>query len=145
MLLYAVWMTYSERRFIMHKCKWCPEPRHLKDSSELLPAFDKAIIPDSKITGYVLNKNHPVGKNKAIAFVKYLGYTVEDKDQLVSDLRVGIGRYKCAIRAKTKYGQPYKVTMVIKGINGKYARVKTGWIINNGTAIPRLITAYVDE
>ena len=115
------------------------------DNTELLPNREYVDIPDAKISGYVLNKTHPVGKNKAIAFEKYLGYNVNNKDELLHEVYEGIKRYKCFKRAETKYGQPYEVTMVIKGANGKYARVKTGWIIDNGTNVPRLTTMYVDE
>ncbi len=35
--------------------------------------------------------------------------------------------------------------MRLLGPNGKSAKVKTGWIINNGENHPRLVTAFVDK
>ena len=46
---------------------------------------------------------------------------------------------------RQKYGQPFEVTMRLLGPNGKSAKVKTGWIINNGENHPRLVTAFVDK
>ncbi|WP_416318288.1 DUF6883 domain-containing protein [Thermoanaerobacterium saccharolyticum] len=38
----------------------------------------------------------------------------------------------------------YEVTMMITEINGKTAKIKTGWIIDKGSDIPRLTTIYAD-
>lgn len=111
----------------------------------LLPNFKNAEIPDSKIVGYALNKNHPVGKNKAIAFEKYLGYNVDNKDDLVKEIQKGLKLYSAKERKETQYGKPFEVRMKIKGANGKRARVKTGWIIDNSNNTPRLTSVYVDE
>lgn len=116
-----------------------------KEISELLPNFKQAVIPESKVSGYALNFEHESGKNKAIAFEKALGYTINNKDALLEEVRLGLRKYKASARAKTKYGQPYEVAMIIKGANGRYAKVKTGWIIDNGTVFPRLTTIYVDN
>lgn len=115
------------------------------DNSELIPNLEYADIPDAKISGYALNKTHPIGKNKAIAFEKYLGYNVSNKEELLQEVYEGLKRYKCSKRAVTQYGQPYEVAMVVKGANGKYAKVKTGWIVDKDSNIPRLTTIYVDE
>ena len=111
----------------------------------LLPNRKNAIITDEKVTEYALNKNHPVGKNKAIAFEKYLGYTVDNKDLLIKEIRSGLNKYICKEREPTKFGKPFEVSMHINGANGKTAKVKTGWIIDKDGDTPRLTTIYVDE
>lgn len=116
-----------------------------KNESELLPDYKQAQIPDSKIVGYALNRNHPVGVNKAIAFEKHLGYNLSNSDKLIDEIRKGLARYKASARAQTKYGQPYEVSMVLKGANGQYAKVKSGWIVDEGSNFPRMTTVYVDE
>ncbi len=115
-----------------------------KDVSELLPKYDLANIPDAKISGYALNMEHPVGKHKAIAFQNVLGYTVDNQEDLIRQIRYGLSRYRASERATTKYGQPFEVKMLILGANGRYAPVKTGWQIDNGSDIPKLTTIYVD-
>lgn len=122
------------------------DKEHLaNDVSELLPNLKNADIPDAKITGYALNKNHPKGKDKAIAFEKSLGYNISNKDELLREVLEGLEKYKCSKRAETQYGVPYEVAMIIKGANGKFAKVKTGWIIDHGAEVPRLTTIYVDD
>lgn len=116
-----------------------------KDKTELLPAYERAVIDDNKLTGYALNKKHPSGKHKAVAFEKYLGYTIDNKEELVEQVRQNLSRYKCSTREATQYGQPFEVPMIVKGANGRYARVKTGWIIDKGSTAPRLTSIYVDE
>lgn len=116
-----------------------------KSIEELLPNHSKAIIPNEKIEGYALNKDHPKGGPKAIAFEKFLGYNVSNKEQLVAEIRRGISKYKSNPRKATKYGIPYSSTMRMKGANGRYARVKVGWQIDIGSTLPKLTSVYVDE
>ena len=116
-----------------------------QSEEELLPNYKEAKIADEKLTMYSLNKEHPVGKHKAIAFENYLGYTIDNKDQLISRVLQGLRRYKASERTITKYGKPFEVYMMLKGANGKYAKVKSGWIIDVGETKPRLTSIYVDE
>lgn len=116
-----------------------------KDINELLPSHKSVVVDENKITGYALNKDHPIGRNKAIAFERKLGYTVDNKDDLIREVKKNLSKYKCTRRSETQYGQPYEVSMLIKGANGKYAEVKTGWIIDKGSPNPRLVTIYIDE
>lgn len=121
------------------------DKEHLaKNEAELLPQFLSAQISDDKLTGYILNSKHPVGKHKALAFDKRLGYTDNNWKLLKDQFQDGISRYKCSMRKETEYGQPFEVAMIIKGANDKYAKVKTGWIIEKNNP-PRMTTAYVDE
>lgn len=112
---------------------------------QLLPNAKNAVIHELKLTGYVLYKNHPSGRNKAVAFEKYLGYTVDNKNLLIHQVHEGLKYNTAKARAPTQYGQPYEVRMKIIGANGKYARIKTGWIIDKGSNIPRLTSIYVVE
>ncbi len=108
-----------------------------------LPDYINAIIPEAKISGYALNKEHPTGKNKAIVFDSVLGYNIGNKDLLLKQVNEGLKKYQAKARPETKYGQPYEVSMMIKGVNGRYAKVKTGWIIDNGSKTPRLTSIRV--
>ena len=116
-----------------------------KNRDELLPNYQTAKIPDEKIAGYALNKEHPVGKFKAIGFEKALGYTVDNKDLLLLQVYRGLEKYRAVERTQTQYGRPFEVSMMVLGVNGRYAKVKTAWIIDNGAEEPRLVSIYVDE
>lgn len=110
-----------------------------------LPNYKKAVVSDEKLTDYALNKNHPVGKDKAIAFEKYLGYNIANKDLLIEEIRNGIKSNVAIERKHNGYGKPFSVRMKMKGANGKYAWVKSGWIFDEGSDFPRLTSVYVDE
>ena len=112
---------------------------------DLLPNYKNAIIPDAKITGYALNFDHPIGKHKAVAFEKYLGYNINNAEMLLYQIREGLKLNPSKRRKETKYGVPFEVRMKILGANGKFAYIKTGWIIDNGSNAPRLTSVYVDE
>lgn len=115
------------------------------NENELLPNYDNAEIPDSKISEYALNKNHPTGKDKAIAFADSLGYNIDNKDALIKEVRKGLGTFKGIQKNTTQYGSKYEVVMIVKGANGKKAKVKTGWIIETDRTVPRLTTIFVDK
>ena len=110
-----------------------------------LPNYKNAVIPDKKLTDYALNKNHPIGKNKAIAFEKYLGYNIDNREMLLAEVQNGLKNNIASKRTETAYGTPFEVRMLIKGANGKKAHIKTAWIIDNGSNKPRLTSIYVDE
>ena len=42
-----------------------------------------------------------------------------------------------------QYGQRYTVDMMIRGLKGISAMVRTGWIIKPGESIPNLVTIFV--
>ncbi len=121
------------------------EQHLVKDSAELLPKHDQAVIADSKLSGYALNMEHPVGKNKAIVFEKVLGYNINNKDILIERVRIGLAKYRAKARKPTQYGRPFEVVMLVEGVNGRFAPVKTAWQIDAGTDFPRLVSIYVDE
>lgn len=120
------------------------EEEHLAQSAEeLLPNYEQAVIPSSKLSGYALDMNHPRGRAKAIAFRDVLGYTADNEDDFIAALRQGLKLWKASPRSPTKYGQPFEVRMLITGPNGNRATVKTGWQIDEGKEFPRLISAYI--
>ena len=115
-------------------------------ADQLLPNYTKAQIPPGKLIGYALNMNHTTGgHDKAVAFERALGYTASNAAQLEHAVLRELSRWKAVARTPTKYGQPFQVSMLLKGPNGKYAKVKTGWLIDDGADFPRLTTIYVDN
>jgi hypothetical protein len=106
-----------------------------------LPNYEKAFIEPAKIRDYILSPIHPIGRFKAVLF-QGMGYTQENWERLIDDIRL----YHLALDAepieKSKYGQKYAISGLIKGPNGKIAMFKSIWIILEGKDIPRFITIY---
>jgi hypothetical protein len=104
---------------------------------------DKANIPIEKLVNYALSPNSIDGKNKAKVFESVLGFTQKNAELLKQQILQNLSKYKAETGSLDKYGQRYAVDMLIKGPNGKTATVRTGWIIDQGSDIPRLTTVFV--
>jgi filamentous hemagglutinin len=108
-----------------------------------VPNAENAFIDPTKIVGYALNPSHPVGSNKAVVFDSALGYNQSNADQLMAKIQQGIRTTPAVLGDSTKYGQLFIVDMPITGPNGNTAVVRTGWILEKDSTVPRLTTAYV--
>lgn len=108
----------------------------------LLPYANKAIIKEEKITDYVLNFDHFEGKNKARVFSSVLGLKKENADYLINAIRVAILTNDAVRQSESAFGIKYSVEFDLL-FEKKIARVRTGWLIENGNDVPRLITCFI--
>lgn len=106
-----------------------------------LPNSNKAIVPDSKIFNYALDKEKSKGKSEV--FKSTLGFDKTNGKELIKQVKNKINDYPAKIGTKDVYGQRYVVEIPIKGVNGNTKIVKTAWIIKPNGKIPTLITIYV--
>lgn len=101
-------------------------------------------IPEKKLTGYALNREHPGdGKDKAIAFELALGYDQSNYKDLMDQVYSKLDDCPAVYKKTDKYGDRYQVIMNITGPNGKNAKVLSGWLLQDGKA--RLTTIHVDK
>ena len=112
---------------------------------ERVPNSITAATPQQKLQGYLLNSNHPRGKDKARVFNSVLGYHYENWDKLSDKFFDGLQTSVVASVEKTRYGIKYKVPMRIVGERGKSMVVNTVWQLDNGSTITRLVTATFDK
>ena len=115
-----------------------------QNEGSLLPNFEKAVIPEEKIFGYALNREHPFGRDKATAFERALGYTLENGHLLIANIRNHLP-VAPVLERKGRFGRQFSFVMEITGVNGKTAKVKVCWQIDDGADFPRLTSVYVDE
>jgi hypothetical protein len=108
-----------------------------------LPRTDEAVIPLEKILNYALSFSND--KNKAIAFEKALGYNVNNADMLISNVKNNLKQYPAKAKGNKGFGERYEVVLYLTGVNGKQAKVITGWIDDASTGEMRLTTIYVDK
>ena len=115
------------------------------DKEGRLPNFEKAVIREKKITGYCLNKKHPGrGKDKAIVFDQVLGYNLSNYQELITAIRDNLPNNVAVVTGQDEYGVRYAVRFIHTGPSGRMATIKTGWIVDKGSNIPRMVTAYID-
>lgn len=100
-----------------------------------------ATISTRKFTEYSLNPEKQ--PDKARAFKDALGYDLSNYQQLEKQIRDTFDREKLKEKEKIKYGTKYEQKMMLKGPNGKTAKVLTGWIDDNKDF--HLTSVYIDE
>ena len=109
----------------------------------ILPEYKNAEIGLQKFTEYALNPLKD--ENKAKAFESALGYTADNATELISNIRENIKNFSATEKNDNGYGKRYEIIMTLTGRNGKKANVKTAWIIDKNTKVPRLTSAYVTK
>ena len=87
-----------------------------------------AVISDPKIKEYLLVWQPKDDKSK---FLSQVGYTLNNWQQLKSDLRVQILPLKATPTQQTRYGQKYKIIGNLIGPNNLILSVKTIWMVTN--------------
>lgn len=102
----------------------------------------RAQIDVRKFTEYALNPMSADGQHKARVFQSALGYTRENYQGLVEQIRTGILSNPAIKGTLDGYGARYTVDVLVTGPRGQ-AIVRTGWIVDPGADIPRLTTAFV--
>lgn len=113
------------------------------DIINVLPEFENATISLQKFTEYALNPLKD--ENKAKAFKEALGYTLENVDELIDNIKANINKFNAVEKPDNGYGKRYEILMTLVGANGKHANVKTAWIIDKDSGRPRLTSAYVTK
>ena len=130
----------NQKKYRKKKEEW-------KKSSESdtikLPRYQEAVIPRAKFTEYALNPSKDT--NKAEAFRKALGYTLENVDNLIEQINAKLPECNAVEKGDRGWGMTYEVVMNITGPNGKNAKVLTAWIDDKNNGEMRLTTIHVDK
>lgn len=117
-------------------------PLNKQELSKLFTS-ENVIIPEDKILGYSLNKEHPSGGDKAVVFDKVLGYNENNYQELIQSIKSAVDKFPAKSKGQNPYGQLYEVVMDITGPTGRMAPVTTGWILETDSLSPRLTSAYI--
>jgi hypothetical protein len=106
-----------------------------------LPFIDSLRVDQSKITGYLLND--ATGRGKAAFFLR-LGFHRENWEILAAALKAQARGNPVTLVVDSPYGKRYSIDGAIETPDNRQPRprVRTVWILEAGTTVPRLITAY---
>lgn len=106
-----------------------------------IPDFDRAVIDEHKITGYLLSDSHPAGRSKA-AFFKQFGFRSDAwpqfRDALLAHAKTG----KALSVIETYYGKKYIISGPLVCPDSRRPNIRTVWFVKAGANTPRLVTAY---
>lgn len=106
-----------------------------------LPNYEQAIVPQEKITEYLLSLTHPDGKSKAKFFLKF-GFNVDSWEIMATALINHAADYELTKIESSPFGTRYVVEGRVITPDGRNPEVRSVWFISTGDDIPRLISTY---
>ena len=109
-----------------------------------LPNKSRAQVPLEKVTDYLLSETHAVGKSKARYF-RWYGFSAKTANDLAQGLLKIAQNTPVDSSERSPYGTKFIVDGELETPNGVMIQVRTIWIIENDTEIPRFVTAYPAE
>ena len=107
----------------------------------LIPNGENSVVDIRKLRDYCLNPEHSTGKHKARLFRSMLAMTVENAFELRQILLSVVKTEKAKLGKKDNFGQRYTLDFRLEWHN-KSAIVRSGWIIEHNSQIPRLTSCY---
>ncbi len=106
-----------------------------------LPNLDRAIVPQAKLTQYLLSMTHPYGRHKAAFFLRF-GFRSESWKALASALKAHAEEHDIAVAEDTPFGTRYNVEGILRTPDARNPVVRVIWFVERGEDRPRLVTAY---
>lgn len=106
-----------------------------------LPNADRAVVPRTKVTRYLLAADHPDGGSKARFFLRK-GYLTARPERLVDDLLEVARSGTVAETLRTPHGTKHIVDGTVDTPDGSRVRLRTVWIVEPVDPRPRFVTAY---
>jgi hypothetical protein len=107
----------------------------------LLPYAENAVVDIRKLRDYCLNLEHDGGKHKARLFLASLGMTADNAEELCQILLRVVKTHEVQTGRRDDFGQRYTLDFTLEWQN-RNATLRSGWIIEHNSEIPRLTTCY---
>ncbi|MEP6686552.1 MAG: DUF6883 domain-containing protein [Verrucomicrobiota bacterium] len=105
-----------------------------------LPAH--AVIARRKVDEYLLR--HRLEDDKS-GFLALAGYTLENTDRLIDDLRRQLLPLDVELFDETEYGAKYRIRGTLTGPNGRVLRVVSIWMKEEATGETKFVTLFPDK
>lgn len=102
------------------------------------PNWDHAIVPETKLTDYLLSETHPDGKSKAKFFLRH-GYTAATLER---DLKKAARTGSIVEEEDNPHGTKFALVSKLVSPVGTPIRVRSIWVLEPDEVAPRLVTAY---
>lgn len=106
----------------------------------LTDVVDNLVVPEPKVTRYLLNLDHERGGPKARFFLGF-GFGINDPDVLVRALMTHGAAYEIVETEDRFRATVYTVEGEIESPDGRNPRIRTVWQIDEGATEARFITA----
>jgi len=106
-----------------------------------IPNAEHAIVDIRKLRDYCLNSQHNKGKHKARLFSSILGMNSNDAEELRNILLEAVMKQNAQLAEKDARGQRWTLDFTLTW-QDKQATIRSGWIIEVNSDIPKLTTAF---
>lgn len=106
-----------------------------------LPNFQYAVVPEEKITRYLLDLRSEKGKPKAVFFLSF-GFMLENWQMFAHALKQHAVAYEVASIRVSKYGVNYVIEGELRTPDGRSPMVRVVWKVEADGSVPSLVTAY---
>jgi len=107
----------------------------------LLPNAENAVVDIRKLRDYCLNPEHDEGKHKARLFLGSLGMRADNAEELRQILLERVKTHEVKLGRRDEFEQRYILDFTLEWQN-RSATIRSAWIIENDSDIPRLTTCY---
>lgn len=104
---------------------------------------DELQIDRRKLTAYALDPDNPVGRHKAYVFERILGFTKDHYEPLMRQIEDNAFDGEAVLKRIDQHGNHYSVDMVVSGVQGQSATIRTGWLVPIDSNEAWLTTLYV--
>lgn len=106
-----------------------------------IPNAERAVVDIRKLRDYCLNPQHDKGKHKARLFTSLLGMDADDAEELRNILLETVKTQDAQLGEADAYGQRYMLDFTLNW-RSRQARIRSAWIVETGSDIPKLTTAF---
>lgn len=107
-----------------------------------VPNAENATVDIRKLRDYCLDENHPLGKHKARLFASALNLTQENAEELQRTLLIAVQTTEAELGKHDEFGQRYTVDFEVEK-DAKRATIRSGWIIETDSDVPKLTTCFI--
>jgi len=105
-----------------------------------LPA--DTVIARRKLDEYLLRR---LDEDDKSGFLWLAGYTLENPDQLMNDLRTQLLPLDAEFFDQTEYGTKYQIRGTLAGPNRRVLRVLSIWMKEDATGVTKFVTLFADK
>jgi len=98
-----------------------------------------AHIDPRKLTEYLLR--HRLEDDKSV-FLALAGYTADNADRLLMDIREQVLPLEAEFIEQTEYGPKYRIRSTLRGPNGRALSVVTIWMTEDATNQTKFVTLF---
>jgi hypothetical protein len=104
-----------------------------------LPHLDRAVVPEAKITNYLLSVRHSGGRAKA-RFLEGFGFRAQEWHVLRDAIVAHATANDITASYQTRFGTKYEIDGPLPTPDGRTPTVRVVWFVESQETIPRLVT-----